>query len=516
MMGDVNVAENENTAELLIADSRLAFIQGRYDEALKLSKQAIELEGDNADAHQCAGNAYMSKSDLTSAIEHYKKAIESDSENGDRYFNLAYAYATDNQPVEALEMFAKADEKGCSPNVVGQLYKIMAMLCFDMQRYEDAIVNFNKSEKIIGIDMDILQRKALSYSMLGETARGIEVANQMKLLAPTKYIGYRIAFNLLLQDERHEDCAAELDRAERFANPTADYYADWLAYETARFKLDGDKAHLENALEKLAQGLVILKPDVNEVIDSYINAADVYVQLENAGMALKCLNAAENPIQSYNEGFSVVEIEEPSKQPVTRPSAREIDQMVDETRRKFGDRKLDMIGRELARNPNKDISAQEGILTPVTSKSDSSSDEQYVLSRDEQAVYSPEKLDRIYRLYVAAYTIEKDNVHIKMYASKLANSSDEHSKYIGKYALIKVLREENSAQAEDECRLFIKQLRNAMIKDPSDVFALNFRIQCHIDISEYDEAEKLCRLLSDELRTPLLEQIAAAKAGGDT
>jgi tetratricopeptide (TPR) repeat protein len=188
----------DNNLEGLIADSRLAFIQGRYEVSLKLAKQALDQDSKNSDAHQCAGNAYMSKADYESAIEHYKKSLENDADNGDRYFNLGYAYASDNQPVKALEMFAKADEVGCSPNVVGQLYKIMAMLCFDMHRFNDAILNFIKSEKIIGIDMEVLQRKALSYSMSGDTIAGIEVANQMKLLAPTDYLGYRIAFNILL------------------------------------------------------------------------------------------------------------------------------------------------------------------------------------------------------------------------------------------------------------------------------------------------------------------------------
>lgn len=504
----------ENLEEL-ISDSRLAFIQGRYDESLKLAKQAIELDANNADAHQCAGNAYMSKSDLSSAIAHYKKAIDSDEGNGDRYFNLAYAYAADNQPVPALEMFAKADEVGCSPNVVGQLYKIMAMLCFDMQRYEDAIINFLKAEKIIGIDMDILQRKALSYSMLGNTTSGIEVANQMKLLAPSQYIGYRIAFNLLLQDERHEDCEEELGRAERFAKPTAEYYFDWLAYETARFKLDGERIHLETALEKIDQGLQILKPKVNEVIDSYINAAEVYVQLENAEMALKCLNAAENPIASYNGGFTILEMQELEEYPVMRPSSREIDRMVDEVRRIHGDRKIEMIGSDLARNPNKDVSLMDEKLTPITKNAVPVVDK-YVLDRSEDASYSPEKLDQIYRLYVAAYTLKKDIVHIKMYAAKLANSANQQSKYIGKYALIKALKDEKNSSAEEEYKLFLKQLRNAMIKDPSDMLALNFRVQCHIDIKEYDEAEKLCRLLSEDLKKPLMEQIKVAKSGGDS
>jgi pentatricopeptide repeat protein len=132
--------------ESYISDSRLAFLQGRYDESLKLAKCAIALASNNADANQCAGNAYMSFGDYESAIKHYKKAVENDANNGDRYFNLGYAYASDNQPVKALEMFAKADEVGCSPNVVGQLYKIMAMLCFDMHRFNDAILNFIKSE----------------------------------------------------------------------------------------------------------------------------------------------------------------------------------------------------------------------------------------------------------------------------------------------------------------------------------------------------------------------------------
>ena len=45
----------------LVSDSRLAFIQGKYDESLKLAKAALEQDNKNADAHQCAGNAYMSK-----------------------------------------------------------------------------------------------------------------------------------------------------------------------------------------------------------------------------------------------------------------------------------------------------------------------------------------------------------------------------------------------------------------------------------------------------------------------
>lgn len=120
--------------ETNIADSRIAFLSGDYEKALELANQAIALDPKSADAYQCAANAYMSFGKYEEAIVNYTKALNNDADNGDRYFNLAYANTTDNQSVKALQMFAKADEVGCSPNVVGQLYKIMGMACFDMQR----------------------------------------------------------------------------------------------------------------------------------------------------------------------------------------------------------------------------------------------------------------------------------------------------------------------------------------------------------------------------------------------
>lgn len=498
---------------IIISDSRLAFLQGRYDEALKLAKQALDIDRKNADAHQCAGNAYMSREDYESAIKAYKKAVEYDADNGDRYFNLGYAYATANQPVKALEMFAKADEVGCSPNVVGQLYKIMGMLCFDLQRYDDAVLNLIKSEKIIGIDMDVLQRKALSYSMSGQTAAGIEVANQMKILAPTDYLGYRIAFNVLLQEERLEEAEKELDRAERFANPDGEVFSDWVAYENARYELDGEKDHLYKAIDKLYEGLCVVPPDVDFAVKSYLNAAEIYVTLENADMAIHCLNAAENPVQSYNMGFSVKEMPELVPGPSGRPSEREINHAVEAVRRRYGDRRLETMGREMTAKARRSTPDADKYMTPVEQKEETVS---FHMDEGAQATYSEEILDRIYRLYVAAYTMKNDTVCIKAYASKLANSSDPHSQYIGKYSLVKALKAEGNEQAEEEYRSLLVFFRNELIKDPSDLMALSFRVQCHIDLGEYDEAERLCDLLSDEFKKPLLEKIREAQSGGDT
>lgn len=504
---------NENV-DMLIADSRFAFMQGKYKEALSLAKSAIAADDKNADAYQCAGNAYMSAANYASAIDAYKKAVECEPDKGDRYFNLAYAYATDNRSADALAMFAKADEVGCSPNVVGQLYKIVAMLCFDMRKFDDAIINFVKAEKIIGIDMDILQRKALSYSMSGQTSAGIEVANQMKVVAPSDYLGYRIAFNILLQEERLEEAEKELDRAERFANPVPDIFLDWVAYENARFKLDGDEKHLLDAVAKINDGLCVLKPSAEDAALAYINAAEIYVQLENADMALNCLHAAENPAVSYNEGFSVIERPDIEVRTASRPSEREIAHAIDAVRRKYGDRRLEAMGREMTRRAVKSSSGTEEQLTPLAAESAPVEDTYRINSMD-KVVFDQEKLDQLYRLYVSAYTLKKDIPHIKTYASKLANSTEPHNKYIGKYSLVKALKDEGAPNVEDEYQSLLRFLRNSMIKDPSDLMALSFRVQCLIDLGQFSEAEKLCGMLSDELAKPLMEQIVSAKAGGD-
>ena len=63
--------------KLIVADSRLAFMQGRYEESLRLAKQALDIDRKNSDAHQCAGNAYMSREDIQKSFPgKYDKSIQ--------------------------------------------------------------------------------------------------------------------------------------------------------------------------------------------------------------------------------------------------------------------------------------------------------------------------------------------------------------------------------------------------------------------------------------------------------
>ena len=498
--------------ETLIADSRFAFIQGHYNEALDLAKQAIKEKPDEADAYLCAGNANMSFEKYDDAIKNYKKAVECDPDTGDRYFHLGYALATDSKSAEAVAAFAKADEIGCSPEVTGQLYKILGMLCFDMKKYDDAVVNLCKAETIVGVDNEILQRKALSYGMLGEYTKGLETANQIKIFAPSDYLGYRIAKEILLLQNRTEEADKEFDRAERFAKPCMDFFMDKITYELAKYTEDKEKEHFKKALLYINDSLFAIEPDVQNVIDAYINAAEVYVQLEDGEMAVSCLGAAENPIESYNEGFSIKKIENKSKEgPVTRPSEREINRAVEEVRRRYGDRQIERMGRERERNVSKRIDESVEHLTPITFTTEFKLDK---LDSSIKPKYSQENLDQINRLYIAAYTLKKQPEQIKLYASRLAKSPNSSSQYIGKYSLVKALKEEGYEKIDEEYKALIKYFRNQAIKDPTDLAAVSFRVQCYIDMEDYDNAEQLCSLLTEELKKPLIEEINKARAGG--
>jgi len=90
---------------------------------------------------------------------------------------------------------------------------LLGILCFDIGRYDDALVNLNKAEKLIGIDVDILKRKAVIYGIKNDIKNGLMTANQIKLVTPSEYTGYQIAFKLLVQAKRLDEAEKELERA---------------------------------------------------------------------------------------------------------------------------------------------------------------------------------------------------------------------------------------------------------------------------------------------------------------
>lgn len=500
---------SQERVEQLLADSHFAFINSRNDEALCLAEEAIRLADRDPEGYKCAGNAYMSMGIYEKAVENYKKAVEFDPNNGNRYFILGYALATCEIMAEAIKNLARAEELGCSPENTVQLYNLLGIICFDIGRYKDALVNLEKAEKIIGIDMDIMRRKAIIYGIKDDIRNGLLTANQMKLVAPSEYIGYQVAFKLLSQANRLEAAERELKMAGKYAEATMDYYFDCVTFELQKYDNDKDKQHYKTALALIEMALENVKVSSTEVIESYINAAEIYLQMENANKTIDCLNAAQNPIASYNLGFDIVDKE---FEPV-RLTEYDVEEMMEADKERIAEEYGEYGIEELAENLEPDENGAREYFTVIEEEDEAK--ERYKIDESENVELTSEYVDQINRLYIGAYTLNRDFNKVIDYARKLQGSENTQNSYIGIYSETNAYKELGSPETEQKYEETVRFFRNAMIKDPSDMAAVTFRIQCYMDMGQYDEAEQLCNLLSGELRKPLLEKIKEVKSGGE-
>lgn len=129
----------------------------------------------------------------------------------------------------------------------------------------------------------------------------------MKLVAPSDYTGYQLAFKLMCQANRLDAAERELEMAKKYAELSMDYYFDCITFEIQKYQTDKDKQRYNKALTFIEEALKTLKPTSTEVIESYINAAEIYLQLEDPDKTIDCLNAAQNPVESYNLGFDIID-----------------------------------------------------------------------------------------------------------------------------------------------------------------------------------------------------------------
>lgn len=249
------------------------------------------------------------------SLGQYEKAVESYKKRSSLIRITATGILTWGMPLlpaksgRRYKNLAKADELGCSPENTVQLYNLLGIICFDIGRYKDALVNLEKAEQIIGVDMDIMKRKVIIYGMKNDIRNGLLTTNQMKLVAPSDYTGYQLAFKLLCQANRLDAAERELEMAKKYAELSMDYYFDCMTFEIQKYQTDRDKQRYNKALTFIEEALKTLKPTSTEVIESYINAAEIYLQLEDPDKTIDCLNAAQNPAESYNLGFDVIDKE---------------------------------------------------------------------------------------------------------------------------------------------------------------------------------------------------------------
>ncbi|MDR0513612.1 MAG: tetratricopeptide repeat protein [Coriobacteriaceae bacterium] len=491
-----------DTADI-IARSCFALLGQEAEAALALARKAVALDPQEPEAHKAAAEACMSLGRYDEAVSSYRRAAECDPGNGDRHFELGYALTAADDLAAALGSLAKAEELGCTPAKTAQLYDLLGVICYDVGRYNDAIANFERAERLVGFDPEILQRKAVIYGIKGDLRNGLAMANRLKMLALTEYRGYQIAFNLLLQAGRLDDAGKELERAGRYAAPTMDLCYDSVTLMSERFKADGDKAHLEAALAAIEGALGTIGQTPESVAECYLRAAEVHLKLEDPDAALRCIDASQSPAWSYNRGFRVIaRSEEPiilTEYDVEDMIAADCERIAEE----LGEHGLE----ELVEGTEQNEDGSRDYLTDIDSLPQQEEDPHIL---DEQAVIpcTPKAMDRLNRLYLGAYSLKDDFGQVIDFARRLQGSEDIQCSYLGRYAEAKALADLGSPEAFKKYEEVERFFRHAMVRDSTDILAVSYRIQCNIDQGNLDEAEDICRILAKPTREPLLKRIA--------
>lgn len=144
-----------NQFEELCSEAQMAFANGRYDTAVDICKKAIRLQSNVVAIYTLAGNASLVQNQMEEAEKFFIHAVELDKYVGERYFDLANSLFGQQRLSEALENYAKAVQLGCRDEVMQKIYYLMGVINqVDQKNYKDALLNFEKSERILGVNAD--------------------------------------------------------------------------------------------------------------------------------------------------------------------------------------------------------------------------------------------------------------------------------------------------------------------------------------------------------------------------
>ena len=510
-----------------IANANTAFGSGEFATSLKYAELAIKEKPKETEGYFCAGKACMSLDKPREASEFFKKAIDIDKKNGNGYFLLGYAQAMSGNTVEALKGLTRALENNCDEVLKGQIYKIMSMINTDQGDYENALVNLKQAEQFIGLDYELLQQKAGCYASLKDYRQTLFTLNQMKLLQPNDYVAYSLAFHIFMELGIYDEAKAELERAEDYAELNMTYYNDRIAYALMHDPQNDTSENISerwtSTIKEINTALEKGEPNADQVFEMYLRASQMYLSLEQPDKAINCLDAAGDPVMSYNEKFSVLfdKTEEICAVSIPEGLTHEEEEEIMQEKWENGD--FDEISEQIQDamydinddDPEQIAEAIQKYLSPFEHVPEKENVKDYVLK--EMFSMNTMQTDMRNSLYISAYEMKQDYDNMLDKARELQASDVISNQYSGIYYELKVGKYKSEVNWKKKYRDRINFWTNRMLEDPTDYISASYRIRSYIDLEDYDNAEQLCSCMPADIKEPLMEEIqkAKSKGGGD-
>jgi uncharacterized protein (TIGR02466 family) len=209
------ITQGNTLIEAFSSEARLINILGasnialkRFDVAIEHYLKAIQLNPDNAEAHNNLGVAYKENGDLTAAIESYQKAISLKPDYAEAYNNLGSVLQEKGDHKAAIETYQRVIE--LTPSIaqvhsnLGAAYKENGDLTAAIESYQEAISidpDYAEAHNNLGIAQKI-------EGYLEEAIESLTRALQLKPNDATIYVN----LGATLQDKGDTDKAIEAYR----------------------------------------------------------------------------------------------------------------------------------------------------------------------------------------------------------------------------------------------------------------------------------------------------------------
>jgi tetratricopeptide (TPR) repeat protein len=165
----------------------LEYEAGRYGEALKNFREALQLEPEDAEVHYFLGITYLALDRVDQALEHLERARRLDAGDTDIAFNLGVAYVTkgDYARAEAQFRFVRAREPKRE-----NLGYYLGLVHFKRKEYERALGYFDEN---VSTDVRVQQQNrfyaGLAKHHLGRDVEATQDLAEAVTLRPTSPLG---------------------------------------------------------------------------------------------------------------------------------------------------------------------------------------------------------------------------------------------------------------------------------------------------------------------------------------
>lgn len=199
---------NDLLAEQAFFEGMREFIKEEYKRAIPYFEESIKYEANNPTAHYQISLCYYRMKNLQDALMYAMEAVKMDNKN---FYFLSHL-ATIQMDMRMLDA-AERTYKQILSKIGGDeiTYFNLAALYIEMNEYKKAIQIYDKMEKELGLNQNVIRQKQILYLQMQDTESAINEGQKLILEFPDE-IEFRLSqVELLLNQERYADAELLLD-----------------------------------------------------------------------------------------------------------------------------------------------------------------------------------------------------------------------------------------------------------------------------------------------------------------